>query len=163
MARGEPDVRNTASVLDRLLDDEPGESSERQLDWHEQVRALKAAVGRDLEALLNTRQERSGDPPAGCEESEHTIITYGLPDFSSLDLSSPADCARVRRAIEIALERFEPRLENVRVIMDDRKNVDRGLHFRIEAMLRLEPTPEPVTFDAVLQPATQEYDVENQG
>jgi type VI secretion system protein ImpF len=46
--------------------------------------------------------------------------------------------------------------------MDNPRNVDRGLHFRIEAILKLEPTPEPVTFDAVLQPSTQEYAVEGQ-
>ena len=163
MARAEHDVRTTPSVLDRLLDDSPGESQERPLDWHEQIRALKDSVGRDLEALLNTRQERIGELPEGCAELEDSIATYGLPDFSSLDLSSAADSSRVRRAIEKAIERFEPRLEKVTVVMDDPKNVDPGLHFRIQAALRVEPTPEPVTFDAILQPATQEYDVQGQG
>lgn len=162
MARVEHDVRTTPSVLDRLIDDSPGESQERQLDWHEQIRALKQSVGRDLEALLNTRQERIGELPEGYTEAEHSIVAYGLPDFSSLDLSSPADCSKVRRAIEKAIERFEPRLDKVSVFMDDPKNVDRGLHFRIEGVLQVEPTPEPVTFDAVLQPATQEYDVRGQ-
>jgi type VI secretion system protein ImpF len=162
MARAEHEVRTTSSVLDRLLDDNPGESQERSLDWHEQIRALKQSVGRDLEALLNTRQERIDELPDGYAEAEHSILSYGLPDFSSLGLSSPADCAKVRRAIEKAIERFEPRLDKVVILMDDPKNVDRGLHFRIEAVLRVEPTPEPVTFDAILQPATQEYVVQGQ-
>jgi type VI secretion system protein ImpF len=163
MARVEHDVRTTPSVVDRLLDDAPGESQERPLDWHEQIRALKESVGRDLEALLNTRQERLAELPEGLGEVSHSLMTYGLPDFSSLNLSSPADCSKVRRAIEVAVERFEPRLAKVRVLMDDPKNFDSGLRFRIEALLRVEPAPEPVTFDAVLQPATQEYDVQGQG
>lgn len=163
MPRAEHDIRTTPSVLDRLIDESPTEAQERPLDWHEQIRALKASVGRDLEALLNTRQERSEELPEGYPEAARSIVTYGLPDYSSLDLSSPADCGKVRRAIERAIEYFEPRLEKVTVILDDPKNVDRGLRFRIEAVLRVEPTPEPVTFDALLQPATQEYAVEGQG
>jgi type VI secretion system protein ImpF len=162
MARAEHDLRTTSSVLDRLLDDNPGDSQERALDWHEQIRALKRSVARDLEALLNTRQERIGEIAEGRSEIAQSILVYGLPDFSALDLCSAADCAKVRRAIERAIERFEPRLAKVTIVMDDPKNVDRGLHFRIEAILRVEPTPEPVTFDTVLQPATQQYDVEDQ-
>ena len=37
---------------------------------------------------------------------------------------------------------------------------DRALRFRIEALLRVEPAPEPVTFDAVLQLNTQKYVVQ---
>jgi len=163
MARVEHEVRTSPSVLDRLLDDAPTESQERHPDFYEQLRLLKASVGRDLEALLNTRQERAEELPEAFVEAAASLVVYGLPDFSSLSFASPADCGLVRRAIEKAIARFEPRLERVRVHMDDPKNLDRGLRFRIEAVLRVEPTPEPVTFDAVLQPSTQEYAVEGQG
>jgi len=36
------------------------------------------------------------------------------------------------------------------------------VHFRIDALLRLDPAPEPVTFDTVLQLGTQQYVVKGQ-
>jgi type VI secretion system protein ImpF len=37
--------------------------------------------------------------------------------------------------------------------------LDRVLRFRIEALLRVEPTPEPVTFDSVLEPVTGNFEL----
>lgn len=162
MPRSDQEVRTTPSVLDRLLDDEPDRAQEPTLDWHKQLRELKRAVGRDLEALLNTRQEAGSDVPDIYKEARRSLLTYGLPDFSGLILSSPDDCRLVRQAVERAIKEFEPRLE-VKVFMDDPRSVDRALHFRIEGILKVEPTPEPVTFDAVLQPSTQEYDIKGGG
>ncbi len=162
MPRFEQEVRTTPPVLDRLLDESPGRPDPTHLDWHQQIRALKGSVARDLEYLLNTRQQAAPDLPEEFVEVGRSLLAYGLPDFSSLDLTGPEDCLKVKRAIESAIARFEPRLERVRVQMDEARNVDRGLRFRIEALLRVEPTPEPVSFDAVLQPATQECQVTGQ-
>ena len=59
--------------------------------------------------------------------------------------------------MEEAITVFEPRLLRVRVALEAPRERDRGLHFRIDALLRVDPTPEPVTFDAVLQLNTQQY------
>jgi type VI secretion system protein ImpF len=53
-------------------------------------------------------------------------------------------------------------LQRVRVNLEAPREHDRGLRFRIDAMLRVDPTPEPVTFDAVLQLNTQQYVVQGQ-
>ena len=45
------------SILDRLLDDEPQELWEPLPNRFQNLSQLKKAVARDLEALLNTRQE----------------------------------------------------------------------------------------------------------
>ena len=55
------------------------------------------------------------------------------------------------RSIENAIEIFEPRFINVRVSLEPVSSVDKQLKFRIEASLNLEPTPEPVVFDTVLE------------
>ena len=145
------------SVLDRLLDD----ASDAAPDTHYYgVRDLKRVVGRDLEALLNTRQETLEPVPADFTETNRSILTYGLPDFSSLTLGSQGDRDQVRATLERAIATFEPRLDRVRVIIDDPRPFERGLHFRIEAVLRLDPAPEAVTFDAVLQLTTQQYRVQ---
>ena len=91
-----------------------------------------------------------------------SLVTYGLPDFSSLSALSMDDRNRIRRALEQAIATFEPRLERVRVTLEPPREQDRTLRFRIEALLRVEPAPEPVTFDAVLRLNTQEYVVQGQ-
>ncbi len=75
---------------------------------------------------------------------------YGLPDFTGVSVSSHIEQARMTRAIEVAIRRFEPRFLNVKVYMDPVENLDRQLRFRIEATLDTEPTPEPIVFDSIL-------------
>jgi len=55
------------------------------------------------------------------------------------------------KSIETALKYFEPRFSNLKVSLEPVSNIDRSLKFRIEATLEVEPTPEAVVFDTVLQ------------
>jgi type VI secretion system protein ImpF len=75
---------------------------------------------------------------------------------------SKHDRNRIRRALEQAIATFEPRLDRVSVTLELPREHDRALRFHIEAMLRVEPAPEPVSFDAVLQLTTQKYVVQGQ-
>ena len=160
MARADYKTSIVPSILDRLLDDAPGVSHEPVTGRFQSVRELERAVARDLEALLNTRQETLEELPSEFEEVNRSLVAYGLPDFTSLSLMSPDDRNRIRRAVEQAIAAFEPRLQRVHVTLEAPREHDRGLRFRIDALLRVEPAPEPVTFDAVLQLNTQEYVVQ---
>jgi type VI secretion system protein ImpF len=147
------------SVLDRLLDDEPGVSREPLAERFHSLRQLKHAVARDLEALLNTRQEALEELPPEFTEVRHSPVAYGLPDFTALSLASLQDRNRIRLALEQAIAVFEPRIERVRVIMEPPRQHDQALRFRVEALLRVEPAPLPITFDATML-KTQEYTVQ---
>ena len=68
-------------------------------------------------------------------------------------------CQRIRRALEQAIALFEPRLDRVRVTMETPQQHEQALRFRVEALLRIEPAPIPVAFDAALL-KTQEYMVQ---
>jgi type VI secretion system protein ImpF len=57
---------------------------------------------------------------------------------------------------------FEPRLTRVRVGLHPWYEHERALRFRVEALLRVDPAPEQVTFDAVLRLHTQQYVIEGQ-
>ncbi len=157
MARADHKPTIVPSILDRLLDDEPGLSHEPVTGRFQSVKDLERTVARDLEALLNTRQETLEELPSEFEEVNRSLVTYGLPDFTALSLMSPDDRNRIRRAVEQAIAEFEPRLERVRVALEPPRENDRGLRFRIDAQLPVEPAPEPVTFDAVLQLNTKQY------
>jgi type VI secretion system protein ImpF len=158
VARLDNEVRMVPSILDRLVDDDPSAKTAEPISKRSQnVREMRRAVARDLEALLNTRQEVLHELPAEFTETNRSLVTYGLPDFSSFDLLSVSDRNRIRRALEQAIATFEPRLGRVRAVLETPREHDRAIRFRVEALLRVDPTPEAVTFDAVLRLSTQEY------
>jgi type VI secretion system protein ImpF len=158
MARPDAEMRVTLSVLDRLLDYEPELSREPPASRGKSLREMKQAVRRDLEMLLNTR--RSGDLPEGAKELETSVIAYGLPDYSSVNVNIPSEQNAMRRALENAIRTFEPRLGGVTVTLEPTREHERALHFRIDAHLLVDPAPEPVTFDTTLQLTTGEYEVQ---
>ena len=156
MSRIDNEVRITPSVLDRLLDDRPEEKREAPASRQTNLRILKQAVKRDLEWLLNTRANAT-EIPEGFPELRRSLAAFGIPDFSSWNVRGGQDQESLRKAIEDAVARFEPRLEAVQVTLETMSEVDRTVRFRIEARLRIEPAPEPVTFDSVLQLANREF------
>ena len=127
------------------------------------MRQLKDAVARDLEALLNARQEALDELPTEFAEVQCSLLTYGLPDFTAFNPLNDSDRDQIRRALEQAIATFEPRLMRVRVSLQPWHEHERALHFRVEALLRVDPAPEQVTFDAVLRLHTQEYVVQGEG
>ncbi|HKV42671.1 MAG TPA: type VI secretion system baseplate subunit TssE [Blastocatellia bacterium] len=156
MARAGDEVQIVQSVLDRLIDYDPGLSREPLVSRYRSLRQLKQSVKRDLEWLLNTRQEITAIS-SGMTELRTSLAVYGLKDFSTANVKSPHDQNRLRQAIETAVVTFEPRLDRVSVTLLPLRDTERVLCFRIDARLRVEPAPEPVTFDTVLQLATGEY------
>jgi type VI secretion system protein ImpF len=158
MARRGLDTQVTLSVIDRLIDDDPKAPSEPALTRAQSVRLLKEAVKRDLEWLMNTRQtpEAVEDDYPQLSRSSHN---YGLPDLSSFSLHNVGDHARLRRAIEASIAVHEPRLTATRIQMDSNPTVMRGLRFQIQGMLRMDPSPEPVTFDTFLELPSGEFAV----
>ena len=112
---------------------------------------LKANVLRDLEWLLNTRE--TGEPAtAPWVEVERSIYNYGLPDFASMSADSAHTTGRLLKAIEREVELFEPRLTNVRVsVQEGGAGEERRLRFVIQATLLLDPDPEHVEFDTLLE------------
>ncbi len=123
---------------------------------------LKNSVSRDLEALLNTRRELLTELPSDFKEVQNSLITYGLPDFTARSLHSKQDQKSIKREIENTLGMFEPRLRAIKVTVGGGDKFEHALHFRIDAMLLVEPSPEAVSFDAVLQLSTATYEVKSQ-
>jgi type VI secretion system protein ImpF len=158
MPKQTQEVRITLSVLDRLVDYEPDISREPPASREKSMRILKQAVRRDLEWLLNSREPLLDIPP-DLEELNQSIAAYGLPDFSSMTVKNTADQSQMRRLIEEKLRIFEPRLIDPVVSMEPPRDLDRAVRFRINARLRVDPAPEPVTFDTTLNLYSGQYEV----
>lgn len=151
MARGQGDVTVTLSVLDRLIDAEPKNRVEAPLSRAQSVRVMRNAVRRDLEWLLNSRSV-AFEPDDALKELNHSLYVYGLPDFSSYAAASAADQSKLLREILGTIRLFEPRLADVRLIPVEMPGVGlKEFKVRIEALLRVDPSPEPVSFDTVIE------------
>ena len=135
------------SLIDRLIDPESEGTAWRRGYGLEQ---MVAAVQRDLEELLNTRQSHMG-LPEDFVEVHHSIYAYGLPDLTSFNAITPAQRDEIGRVIETILGRFEPRLKDIQAFLVDTGNEhDRTIKFRVSARLCVDPAPE-VAFDTVLE------------
>jgi type VI secretion system protein ImpF len=151
MPRSHGDVNVTQSVLDRLIDTEPNNSAEVSVSRAQSVRLLKTAVRRDLDCLLNTRRIPE-EPEENLQEVHRSLFMYGLPDFSTYSMSSPADQSKLLRQLASAIKLFEPRLANVRIVPLENPAVGmQRVRLRIEAMLLMDPNPEPISFDTVIE------------
>ena len=151
------------SLLDRLKDERSGTSNEPSTDHSVTIGILKEQVKKDLQNLLNTRikyRKKELDAINQLPELRESILLFGLPDFTPMSLSRPESQLVVKRAVEQAIHRFEPRLAHVVVSMIDPDKFDRCLRFRIDASLRVEPTPEPVSYKTDLDLSSRQFTLE---
>jgi type VI secretion system protein ImpF len=156
MARNGDNGPLTLSVLDRLIDEDPKNRSKAPLTRAQSVRELKRALKRDLEWLLNTK--RTIDPaPESASETVRSVYHYGFTDTSSKSLLSDRDHGDLVREMENAIANFEPRLKRAKVRMEPLEGNYRTLKFVIEGWLCMNPEPEAVRFDTVLEVGRGEY------
>jgi type VI secretion system protein ImpF len=148
------------SLLDRLIDQEPTRSADALMTRAQSVTALKHALRRDIEWLLNTRRIAEPAPKEPFEELGKSLYQFGLPDFTGLSAEAPETRDRLRRQVEETVIVFEPRLSSVRVSLLESDTVGRReLRFLIEGLLNMDPMPEHVAFDTVLETVSGRFQI----
>ena len=150
MAAYDRDIGTRPSVLDRLIDLEPQSSREALHSNYGSLDDVKNAVRRDLEWLLNTRRMVSG-LGGDLQELKRSVVNYGIPDITGVDIENKIVGKSLRNDIEEAIRTFEPRFLDVSVTMEPTSPTDRQIRLRIEAKLDVDPVPEPMVFDTILQ------------
>jgi type VI secretion system protein ImpF len=154
---------NSATILPSLLDrlTQPvGGPTQRQISWNAALAQLKQSLRRDLEALLNTRR-RPGRLGSDLADLARSPLRYGIPDFTAINMAAQERQVAFGRALETVIKDFEPRLGNVSVTLlaADRGHLDRTMRFRVEAVIRIDPVPEPIVFESVLDPISRVFTV----
>ena len=145
-------------LLDRLLDEEPKIKTEAPMTRSASLARLKTAVRRDLENLLNTR--RTPDSiPEGSVEILRSVYYYGLPDITSMPANFLYEQTRLLQTIETAVKTFEGRLDGVKVSLVPVAGLSRVLRFVIDGMLRIDPLPEHVVYDASIELTSLEVSI----
>jgi type VI secretion system lysozyme-like protein len=101
---------------------------------------------RELEMLLNTRCDREPTPELG--ELASSVLAYGLPDLSHVDLRDPARAAGLCALVRDRIAAFVPRLTDVSVRLA-RPGAVGAVRLRIEGRWRQPPRPDGVVLSAV--------------
>jgi type VI secretion system protein ImpF len=158
MPKPEADANVTQSLLDRLIDTDRTLALDAPMTRAQSVRQLKISLRHDLEWLLNTRRIPD-EAPDSLVELQQSLYHFGLPDMSAFSINSPKDQSRLTWMLESAITTFEPRLEAVKVSMEPVSPGSRMLRFQIEGMLKMDPAPERISFDTMLELTSGTYQV----
>ena len=145
-----------APLLDRLTNDA---LSSQPLRSHQVLKQLRESVRQDLEYLFNSRY-RCVSPPKGHEHLSASLVNFGLPDISTVNLTASESRTRFCRDVEETIMTFEPRIQSVKVISEQAVDPDDPtIRFRIEAKLHANPAPETIVFDSSLNPVNHQINV----
>jgi type VI secretion system protein len=122
-------------LLERIQALEDPDRNEQQSPAMQQVNSIISHLSR----LLNTRQGSVAIAP-----------DYGVPDMTNIPGDSILDTReRIERVIGDVVRKYEPRLKNIRLIMQSDENEKFTLKFRLEANLA-EKDDVPVVFETVV-------------
>lgn len=133
------------SLLDRLIDDEPGNPKEAD-DRRTLTRAaLRQAVLRDMGWLLNTTAYGLAHDDARFAQAARSVVNYGLPMLSG-QFTSSIQRVSMEQALKRAITRFEPRILphtlEVEVVMDGPALESHNcIGIEIRGMLWAQPVP----------------------
>lgn len=155
MARIDSEKKLKASILNRLIDNDPNNAFDTDSDQHQKLEALRSSVRFDLENLLNTRL-KIAEPDDEFSELKTSLLNYGLPDLATVNISDITKKKAFIKQLESLLTGFEPRFKSVSVTYRENSDkLDRTLRFRIDATLYADPSPEIVVFDSILEPISR--------
>jgi type VI secretion system protein ImpF len=142
------------TLFERLLTD----NTEHHDIYRWNIQELKDSVARDLEELLNTRSIHL-DAIDEYPHAKKAILNFGILDFVGLSTANPLHRDQICRAIQATIADQETRLSHVQVFMHIDSDHVGSLLLTIKGVLIIRPIQEPVIFDAVLNPATQQYSI----
>lgn len=139
-----------STLFDRLIPEQ--EEQLRGLT----IQELRESVAHDLEDLLNSRIAKLDDID-DFPLVKKSILQFGIIDFVGLSTANPMDRDKICQSIEQSIMAHESRLTQIKVEMLFDENNMGSLCLSIQAYLNIHPLYEPVVFDALLKPTTQQY------
>ncbi|HEX7689817.1 MAG TPA: type VI secretion system baseplate subunit TssE [Burkholderiaceae bacterium] len=129
------------SLLDRLIDDEPGKLTEPRENRAASLQKLRDNVLRDLNWLFNAVQ--SSESLNDDELLTGSVINYGLPPLAGRP-ASQYEVTELSRVLRDVILRFEPRIiAHTLKVRAEKMSADSHnvLGFRIEGQLWSQPVP----------------------
>lgn len=146
---GDTDANVPLSLWERLFEDTPDPAQDRIRHRAQRLREYRRSVMQDVRNLLNTRQTGPAVPPV-YRHVLNSLRTFGLPDVTSLSLRNKSHQSFLRLELENTLRKFEPRLAAVTVTLEP-EETGLTLRFHVQALLRMDPEPELISFETLLE------------
>jgi len=106
--------------------------------------ALRASIARDLARLVNTRSRLTFE---AFEQSDGSVLDYGVPDFAGRSLVSGPDRERIEAAFARAISLFESRVTDVSVKFAPSSGPARRPLIQVRARLRAAAATDHVAFE----------------
>lgn len=126
-------------------------------------RQVCESIRLELTRLLNSRSSCVGWPPE-MEELPSSLANFGVADYTGANMLDSSARETLRRGVEDAVRRFEPRLCSVSVTLPD--GVDeahRTIRLRVNARLDVGGVHDAVSFESQLDPRRRRFHVEVAG
>lgn len=156
------------SILDRLIDDSPGDAGQ----WRDgkapdrqrfmSLNEYRNHVRRDLAWLMNTANLKSALNLDDFPEVESSVVNFGMPDISGLT-SSTVNANELQKAVKNIIVRFEPRFVQkslrVRVEVNPDQLNHNALCFVIDGELKADPATVPISLRTELDLETGQVSV----
>jgi type VI secretion system protein ImpF len=162
MAELAPRARLQPSLLDRIIDNEPGaiqESRERRILSMSQ---LKAAVLSDLVWLLNSACQQETEL-SGLKEVERSVLNFGVPSLTGRSAAGMQPI-ELERMLTLAITRYEPRILPrtllVTVVTEAQHRKPNTLVIEIQGDLWAQPLPEALYIRTAVDLETGYFSVE---
>jgi type VI secretion system protein ImpF len=148
-------------LFDRLAEHDAAPRASRRPTRTADMEACKLSITRDLTALLNTRTSVPDRALAPLKGGAASVVNYGLMDFAGLCMTSDTDQQKICTAVRQAIERHEPRLQNIVVLLTPKKGAINRVEFMIAAELKGDMRSQPMSFNAVFRPSLQQYSIDD--
>ena len=95
----------------------------------------ESSATEDLDALMDSVRDHLGRLLNARHGMSEAMPDYGLPAMTDLTIGSGDYVQRVQEAVQMAIEKYEPRLRRVRVTRADDEDSAHRLVFRVDAVL----------------------------
>lgn len=122
----------------------------------ESQQSLQDSIQRELAALFNTRSPLALSDYAA---QAHSVLEYGIPDFTAVDAVNFEQLQQLGTALRTAVERYEPRLQDVTLEIEAARGQPAAAVVRLSALARLGMQLRPLEFELLLGSAGSQVKV----
>lgn len=150
------------SLLDRLTDDDPSNSKETRDRRVIDLGRLRDIIQRDLSWLLNTHNSEGMIDSKRYPSVARSTLNFGLAEVAG-EYSTSQKTEEIRRAIERAIRRFEPRIIDGSVdvrVSDKTDDTEMTVGLDIRADMWAQPMPLELYLRSKVDLTTGEVNVE---
>lgn len=120
------------TLFERLREDRAARDPSMSLDRAR----LRRSIADNLQRIFGSREMHA---PAQ--------LDYGMPDPNTILHAQDGGTELLRKRLKECVERYEPRLSNVRVLHIESAELGHQIQFSLQAILQSDP-PEPIALDA---------------